>query len=120
WTVVHLGPVVRQTGGSSSPTELSFSVEEVRSSSLLQFPGEVPLMALNERLKRPPKSTDKKARRAHVRDEFSLPANKECQVLQLAIDHAVHLCVVYSWGNDTNMVNVLDGVPLDGLGLTVE
>lgn len=42
------------------------------------------------------------------------------QVLQLAIDHAVHLCVVYSWGNDTNMVNVLDGVPLDGLGLTAK
>ncbi|CAM9286288.1 unnamed protein product [Ectocarpus sp. 8 AP-2014] len=42
------------------------------------------------------------------------------QVLQLAIDHAVHLCVVYAWGNDANMVNVLDGVPLDGLGLTAE
>ncbi|CAM9219083.1 unnamed protein product, partial [Ectocarpus sp. 13 AM-2016] len=120
WTVAHLGPVVSNTRGSSSPTEPAFSVEEVMSSSLLQFPGGVPLMALKEKLKRPPKSTEKKAKRAHVRDEFSLPANKERQVLQLAIDHAVHLCVVYSWGNDTNMVNVLDGVPLDGLGLTAK
>ncbi|CAN0403080.1 unnamed protein product [Ectocarpus sp. 12 AP-2014] len=120
WTVVHLGPVVSNTRGSSSPTEPAFSVEEVMSSSLLQFPGGVPLMALKEKLKRPPKSTEKKAKQAHVRDEFSLPANKERQVLQLAIDHAVHLCVVYSWGNDTNMVNVLDGVPLDRLGLTAK
>ncbi|CBJ28031.1 hypothetical protein Esi_0089_0090 [Ectocarpus siliculosus] len=120
WTVVHLGPVVRQTRGSSSPTEPAFSVKEVMSSSLLQFPGGVPLMALKEKLKRPPESTEKKAKRAHVRDEFSLLANKERQVLQLAIDHAVHLCVVYAWGNDANMVNVLDGVPLDDLGLTAE
>ncbi|CAN0403105.1 unnamed protein product [Ectocarpus sp. 12 AP-2014] len=119
WTVVHLGPVVSNTRGSSSPTEPAFSVEEVMSSSLLQFPGGVPIMAL-KKLKRPPKSTEKEAKRAHVRDELSLPANKERQVLQLAIDHAVHLCVVYSWGNDTNMVNVLDGVSLDGLGLTAK
>lgn len=82
WTVVHLGPVVRQTRGCSSPTEPVFSVEEVMPSSLLQFPGGVPLMALKEKLKRPPKSTEKKAKRAHVRDEFSLPANKERQVQQ--------------------------------------
>lgn len=80
WTVVHLGPVVGQTRGSSSPTELAFSVEEVMSSSLLQFPGGVPLMALKEKLKRPPKSAEKNTKRAHVRDEFSLSANKERQV----------------------------------------
>lgn len=34
---------------------------------------------------------------------------------QLAIDHAVHLCVKYSWKHDTGVANVITGKTLDGL-----
>lgn len=40
------------------------------------------------------------------------------QVLQLAIDHAVRLCIVHGWKQGVDMVNVINGEPLDGLGLS--
>lgn len=36
------------------------------------------------------------------------------QALQLAIDHAVHLSVLYLWDAATDTLNVLTGTPIDG------
>lgn len=37
------------------------------------------------------------------------------QRLQLAIDHAVRLCIVFLWEGSTEMVNVINGEPLGKL-----
>ncbi|CAM9656653.1 unnamed protein product [Ectocarpus fasciculatus] len=109
--VRYLGPV-----GGSSADETS---GEVDVSSLAKFPGGLPLYQLNENISPPPTEiATKEQKDAHIHDEFFLPVNAEKKGVQLAIDHAVRLCIVHGWKQGVDIANVINGESLDGLGLT--
>ncbi|CAM9817251.1 unnamed protein product, partial [Scytosiphon promiscuus] len=120
----YLGPLPSQSGipfPAPSPAA-AFSpalAKEVAVSSLARFPGGLPLMVLSERISPPPaEGASKGEKDALIRKEFSLAANKDRKMLQLAIDHAVRLCIVHAWKESIKMVNVVDGESLDRLGFS--
>ncbi|CAN0561942.1 unnamed protein product, partial [Ectocarpus sp. 12 AP-2014] len=88
--VRYLGPV------RGSPADETSG--EVDVSSLAKFPGGLPLCQLMEKISPPlTEQATKEEKDAHIRDEFFLPVNADKKVLQLAIDHAVRLCIVHGW-----------------------
>eukprot|EP00752_Nemacystus_decipiens_P017493 g15684.t1 len=91
------------------------SEEEVNVSSLKKFPGGVSLALLRKRLEPKRQLGDKAARDDRLRSDLVYAANEHEQRRQLAIDHAVHLCVRYLWKHDNGVVNVITGKTLDGL-----